>query len=329
MKIKILGAGWYGCHIARALKKLGGVSVTVHEKTNKIMGGASGNIPARLHIGPHYPRSHITRAACREHYKAFMAEYGFLTRGIPVNLYAVADAESFVDFPQYLQTLRGEIELIEVHDPAEYGLQNVEGAILCAERHILADKARDFFANELGHQFRFESNGKDEPADWTIDCTFAANSAAGVDRYEPCLVPLLQGPTDRAVTIMDGPFPSLYPWDEYQGLCSLSSARWTPFSKTIRTWDEARRFLDELEPEAITRQAYEMFESMAHFYPSIRDSHEIVGHRLSIRAMPKSAADTRLVDVRQDAARLIRVRAGKIDAVIHAEEMIREILNVG
>jgi hypothetical protein len=42
--------------------------------------------------------------------------------------------------------------------------------------------------------------------------------------------------------------------------------------------------------------------------------------------MPLSGADMRLVDVVRLGERLIRVRAGKIDAVLHAEKLIREML---
>jgi hypothetical protein len=40
---------------------------------------------------------------------------------------------------------------------------------------------------------------------------------------------------DKAVTIMDGPYPSLYPWDEENGICSLTSAKWTPIAKIYHT----------------------------------------------------------------------------------------------
>lgn len=324
--VRILGAGWYGCHLALALSRAG-FDVEVHEKADRIFAGASGHIPARLHGGAHYPRSHKTRAACQRHTSEFLAVYGHLTRGVPVNLYAIASDESLVDFDQYAATLRGEFPFIPVFEPAEFGLQHVEGAILTGERHILADKAAQFFEREIGHLVAFNVN-TDGPTshDWTIDCTFCSASAVGVDRYEPCLVLLMEGATDRAVTIMDGPFPSLYPWDEERGLCSLSSAKWTPFSKDIKTYADALASLAVIraEPQARYFRQDQMIASMRHFYPAI-DDFRVVDHMLSIRAMPLSGADTRLVDVRED-GRTIRVRAGKIDAVLDAERAVMDIL---
>jgi hypothetical protein len=327
-RIRILGGGWYGCHIGLALAREH--DVEIHETRPRIFEGASGSIPARLHLGFHYPRSRMTRAACQEHSEAFMARYGELTAGVPVNIYAIASDHSQVDFAQYVQTLRGEVEFVTIQDPAEFGLRNVEGALLTGERHILTDRARDFFEERLGKRIHYRvppPRDLDDPAwDWTIDCTFCANESAGVDRYEPCLVVLLQGPTDRAVTIMDGPFPSLYPWDEEKGLCSLSSALWTPFSKSINTWASARRVIDEISHDEIWPRAKAMIEQMAGFYPAVADNFTVQDFRLSVRAMPLSGADTRLVDVARHGERLIRIRAGKIDAVLHAEQRVREMI---
>lgn len=327
MKIRVLGAGFYGCHIGQALIKAGH-KVEVHEIAPHIFAGASGAIPARLHMGAHYPRSRMTRAACLEHYTEFMAEYGFMTRGVPVNIYAIAANQSLVDFDQYYETLVNEIELIRIASPSELGLRNVEGAILVGERHIITDDARKHFERELRGKVKLNTSPgevDDRRWDWTIDCTFCANDSAGVDRYEPCLVVLLEGPTDRAVTIMDGPFPSLYPWDETRHLCSLSSAKWTPFSKTCKTWAEAKAMLDGLTAKDIAMQVFGMVESMAFFYPAVK-RYRVAGHKLSIRAMPLSGADTRLVDVVKVGNRALRVRAGKIDAIIHAERLIREMI---
>lgn len=328
MRVRVLGGGFYGASIALSLLA-DNHDVEVHEIADRLFAGASGNIPARLHLGaPHYSRSYATRQACLEHNGQFLQRYGFLTRGVRTNLYAIAVDESLVDFGTYKQILKSDIECLTVHDPAEYGLRNVEGAMLTGERHILCDAARDHFTQALDGRVRYNT-GPDEPGDWdfTIDATFCANSAAGVSRYEPCLILLLEGRSDTAITIVDGPFPSLYPWDEDRNLCSLSSAQWTPFSKSCKTYAEARAILDGLTKADLDAQAEGMIASMERFYPAIRE-YKVMEYRTSIRAMPLSGADTRLVDVQHD-GNLIRVRAGKIDAIIAAEQEVRRIMNCG
>lgn len=320
MRIRVLGGGWYGCSIAFGLLERGhDVQLVEHRH---LFAGASGANPARLHQGQHYPRSRLTRAYCQEHHAAFMGRYGFLTRCVPVNLYAVARDESLVDFGTYCQILRGEIEFITVHDPAEFGLNNVEGAILTGERHIVIREARQHFERELGS---VTTSTPDGDVDWEIDCTFCARDRENIDRYEPCVTALLESKfgSTKAVTVMDGPFPSLYPWDEEQNLNSVTSAKLTPLAR-CETYEEARAILDGTSRTEITARCLAMIEQLAYYWPAVRDLYSLEDVRLGIRAMPKSAADARLVDIIQTGERSLRVRAGKIDAVIHAEKMIMD-----
>ncbi len=318
----------YGCHIALSLAKAGH-SVQIHEIADGIFAGATGNIPARLHMGQHYPRSKLTRQACREHYAEFMDRYGDFTHSVACNIYAIASHDSLVDFGTYHQLLSDEIELITIDRPAEFGLRNVEGAILTGERHVLVDRLREYFENELGCIVKLgrEPGVVDDPRwDLTIDCTSCAYEGLDVDRYEACLTLLLKGPADWAITIMDGPFPSLYPWDEENGLSSLTSAKWTPMLRAD-TWAEARAFLDAPDAhEAIMRHGDGMRQQMLHYYPGLLEIYEVEDWRTSIRAMPRSAADARLVDVVRVGDKALRVRAGKLDAVFAAERQIKRLL---
>lgn len=327
MNIRILGGGWYGCHIALSLIK-DGHAVVLEERAAQLFSGASGGNPARLHLGFHYPRSALTRTACQDHYAKFMKAYGFLTRHVPVNIYAVAENDSVVDFGTYCHTLESEVEFIRIVDPKEFGLRNVEGAVLTGERHIVIQQAREFFEEKLaGHVLYGDKKPpKDFVADWTIDCTFCANDNHNIDRYEPCVTALLRGPVDKAVTIMDGPFPSIYPWNEEQGVCSLTSAKFTPLARCNDRAQAESIVSSTLPPVALAR-AHQMMEQMANFWPESSTLYGIGGYKLSIRAMPRSGADARLVDVVQVAEKTLRIRAGKIDAILYAEQMVKEMLS--
>jgi len=159
--------------------------------------------------------------------------------------------------------------------------------------------------------------------DWTIDCTFCAYDELAIDRFEPCITGLLRGRTDMAVTIMDGPFPSIYPWDEEKGLCSVTSAALTPLSKTCRSWAEAHAVLQHTSDEQALERVSAMQTQIAAFWPKAAEF-EIAGAMRSIRAMPRSGADARLVDVVQTGERVLRIRAGKIDAIFAAERLVLE-----
>ena len=327
MRIRILGGGWYGCSIALGLI-ISGHEVELHEISDSLFAGASGGNPARLHLGFHYPRSGLTQAACQDHYSEFMLKYGRLTSGVPVNIYAIAKYDSLVDYRSYCETLRGKVEFVQV-DPLDYGLENVEGALLTGERHIVIRKAREYFTKELKDCVRFKSPPgivNDNRWDLTIDCTFCANDSENIDRFEPCVTVILRGETDKAVTIMDGPFGSIYPWDEEEGLCSLTSAKHTPISKTCKTWGEAKEILNQENKRDLIYRGETMMDQMSSYWPEANEIFTPVDYKLTVRAMPRSAADSRLVDVIKVGEKALRVRAGKIDAVFHAERMIKEYI---
>lgn len=328
MKIRVLGGGWYGCHMTAALAKRGH-ETALHEISDDLFAGASGANPARLHLGFHYPRSKLTRAMSQEHYSEFMKRYSHLTRNVRTNVYAVASGESLVDFANYVQVLRGEVEFVTVQ-PHEYGLQNVEGAVLTGERHINIRAAREFFKGVLAERIQFRTpRGTVDSGDWdyTIDCTFCAMDAANIDRYEPCMTVLMLGPTHTAVTIMDGPFPSVYPWNEEASLSSLTSAKYTPLAR-CKTREESDDVLQNVKsrPHEIEARIWAMAEQMAYYYPEFCDRYKPVDVLFSTRAMPASGSDARLVDVVRVGKRALRVRAGKIDAVEHAVRVVSAML---
>ena len=328
MKIRVIGGGWFGCSIALGLLRAGH-EVELHEIAPHLFAGASGGNPARLHRGYHYPRSEKTRAACQAHTDEFMREYGHLTRAVPVNVYAIAEHDSLLDFGTYQKVLRPELEFITIDRPHEFGLRHVEGAILVSERHIVIDDARAFFEAQLDGRIRFNTGpgNLDDPAwDMTVDATFCALDSLNVDRYEPCLTVLLEGPADRAVTVMDGPFPSIYAWNESKNLSSLTSALYTPFSKTCRTWLDAMAVLDSLTTAELINRKLQMFEQICYFWPEAAMRYKMCGEKLTIRAMPRSGADARLVDIIRVGERAVRVRAGKIDAIFQAGRMIQELI---
>ena len=327
MKIAVMGAGWYGCVIAQSLMEIGH-DVHVYDKADELFGGASGANPARLHLGFHYPRSLLTRYASQSNNINFMERFGHFTRGIRTNIYAVAAEDSLVDFPQYVSTLAGEIDFVEI-EPDEFGLQNVEGAVLTAERHILVNKVRDYFEGCLGDNLHLGVVEKDVAgADVVVDCTFSAMVPDRISRFEPCVTFILDGPWDWAVTIMDGPFPSVYPWYE-DNTVSLTSAKWTPLSKELTSYDEAVAMLDDFGPDKVSKRFDSLINDMARFYPDILEiGYEFREARKAVRAMPRSAADSRLMSVRWDPERntTIRVIAGKIDAVLDAADQVKELI---
>jgi hypothetical protein len=251
-----------------------------------------------------------------------MHHYGDFTRGIQTNIYAIAKYDSMVDYANYVQVLKGEIQFIEIENPVEFGLINVEGAILTGERHILINKVREYFAEKLQNIVEYNTLppkefGKD---DILIDCTFCALDAHDIDRYEPCITHIYEGDWTKAVTIMDGQFPSIYPHYE-PNTVSLTSAKFTPISKTCKTYKEAQTGLNQITQEDVIKHAEKSSGLMREYYPSFAE-YKRLDSLLAIRAMPRSGADSRIWKLEKKADNHLIVRAGKIDAIFDAADAV-------
>ena len=91
IKIAIIGAGWFGCHIGYKLKKKN-FNIQIFEKGKDIFENASGNNTNRLHLGFHYPRSIKTREMSCDGYQRFIKQYPNLSIELKENIYAIAMA---------------------------------------------------------------------------------------------------------------------------------------------------------------------------------------------------------------------------------------------
>ncbi len=93
MNIAIIGGGWYGCHLALALKKAGH-KVTIFEKNKDILNEVSGNFGIRLHKGPHYPRSPATRESCHQAFDEFCNTYPDFVVHHEYSIYALGEVDA-------------------------------------------------------------------------------------------------------------------------------------------------------------------------------------------------------------------------------------------
>ena len=94
MKIAIIGAGIYGCHLALCLKNQGN-SIDVYDMSSDLFSGASTHNSFRIHKGYHYPRSGKTREMCKLDEVEFLKYYSHLTSSEQANpkILCVSDDE--------------------------------------------------------------------------------------------------------------------------------------------------------------------------------------------------------------------------------------------
>ena len=233
--IAVIGAGWYGCHMALSLKTLG-FNVTVFERGSRLLNEASGNNQFRLHLGFHYSRHHGTRIQSRNGFMRFIERYPSLSREVPENIYAVPREESLIDFPTFrlIMTSSG-LDFRELRENTA-GLLNVDGMVLSDERVLLTERARSYFLSHLTDCIRFNTNVsnieslrynvKVEGAafDFIVDCTWGhlGGMPARVF-FEPTILLYYEAEDPfPAITLVDGDLGSIYPTED-PNIYTLSS----------------------------------------------------------------------------------------------------------
>lgn len=100
-KVAVIGAGFFGIMTALQLAERG-ISVTLFDKNDDIMLGASFINQNRIHMGYHYPRSYETARSSHIHQKEFQTMFEEATVGGFDHFYCVASEGSKVSPSEYL-----------------------------------------------------------------------------------------------------------------------------------------------------------------------------------------------------------------------------------
>lgn len=98
----IIGGGIYGCQIALALSKVANIEVTIYEKNDDILLGATNNNLWRIHRGYHYPRCKKTAENSMKSYSRFCDEYKEAVFNYE-HLYGIAKEDSKTSAEDYLK----------------------------------------------------------------------------------------------------------------------------------------------------------------------------------------------------------------------------------
>ncbi|SFK29542.1 FAD-dependent oxidoreductase [Celeribacter neptunius] len=336
MKVCIVGAGWYGCHLGLILKNLG-INVDIFDREAHALSCASGNNQFRLHKGFHYARDYETRLQSRDGYGRFIERYPHLTRVVENNLYAVPERDSLLDFETYSIIMATSGITFERIDPKSLPwLSNVAGLMRTDERVIETEKSRRFFETKLADCLRFETEVAPEDIrlhethvefrgkqyDYLIDATWGHMSKISMDVfYEPTLLLYYRSPENfnAAITLVDGPLCSLYPTEE-PGRFTLSSVIHTPLAH-CETAQEARHYLHHVDTRTIERKRELMEAEFSKYFPDFKAQFSYDGPQLSIKTKPVGTNDNRACYVFQNGP-VFRVMSGKIDTIFIAAERI-------
>jgi hypothetical protein len=325
MNIVIVGAGWYGMYLAKKLSEVGGYNITIIECEQDIfMNNASRYNQCRLHLGFHYPRSHETRTLCKIGFTKFMEEFPQLTYEIPNNWYVISE-ESILDYHSYNAIFSHEMYDINVC-PTTDVLQKIDTnqAIIVKERGINPSVAAEYFRTNLQGKVTFLFNhrvtsisdnwvcgvveGKNafsHSFDFCFDCTnFQVLKPSNV-AFEQTITMLYRKKRNDvpfgALTVMDGPFFSIFPYDPDNQIYSLTHVKHTVLTDKQLSVDTIR---------------HNMETDVVQYYPSFLDCFEYVSFFMSPKTKPLSKSDSRrLMIEKQGDNNVVAVSCGKITGI--------------
>lgn len=330
-KVLIIGAGWYGLFIALELGRTKTFEeIVVVERAPNIFEVASRFNQCRLHLGFHYARSHETRQLCRQGYAQFLEAFPDISYSIPHNWYAIA-TESVLDFETY--------KSIFTHEGYNFSLvenecfQHVDGQLIQVdERGIDPKKAAEFFRTALDGKVNFRFNHTVTMVDSANSCVRGTRSQAGgvvsdfVEHFDYCYdctnfrVPHWPGSNIEAnyentltllyrkiaqvpfgaLTVVDGPFFSIFPYERSADTFSLTHVKYTPLSTV------------EIDIPHI-RQCME--QDVVKFFPNFLQCFEYIGFFTSPKTKPFSSTDSRRLMQLQSAPNVEQISCGKITGI--------------
>jgi len=347
MKVAIIGSGFFGLCIARMFENRKELKseLSIFEAASKPFSGASFNNQCRVHQGFHYPRSAFTMHQSILGFNRFISEFSSAVNPVSENWYLIRD-NGLVDATQYLAVMDAfSLDYNVCESPPSYvkNQNQYQLSILTKEysinlknlRKILLDRIENKIKLQKkiveidAHQgFLYTVDGTYGPFDLIVNCTYSnPNLGLGQNsfnlKYE--LAALVYGKTslkkNEAITIMDGPFVSVYP--AYEGRHTLSSVIYTPFKKyadyELFSSDYKKR-VDLAQKEDVGAKIIEEVKK----YLQIDTECE----KIWVTGKTKLASDkgdSREVLVNKN-KKVISVLGGKLDAVYEAKRKILEYI---
>jgi len=241
-RVAVIGCGIFGAMTALRLAE-SGVDVSVFERGQSALLGASYNNQNRLHLGFHYPRDDETAKQCIKGFQRFRDEFGNCIKQNFPNAYFIAKNDSMTTPEDYLAFchrvgLRYDIIDLDTFRPnvreVALGITSDEVVYDCGilrtlvEQRLDAAGVKPHYSIEVkriareGACYMIEGNGKLYGSfDAVVNCTYAnlnlLNSqlgyAAPVYQYEYTMVPILEwNKSPVGITIMDGRFMTVLPF---------------------------------------------------------------------------------------------------------------------
>ena len=357
-KIAVIGGGIFGGLISAELASQG-FSVSLYERNEELMLGASLNNQNRLHLGYHYPRDDNTALQCIKGFQRFREAFPNCISTNFSNHYYISSRDTKVSMSDYKRfCLRVGLPFTQVSKDFDIDVRNVDGGISTEEvvydsrllslevQKLLYSRDVEIFCNHnistvnklINKKFLLEANNIEVGIfDHVINCTYAnynkfnkgLNKNCRTLQYEYTLVPIIRW-IDRPVgiTVMDGSFMTVLPF----GL-SENFLLYHVEHTVIKTEFSEQLNEEWLKPEtspasSINKQHHfeKMLEACIEFVPGL-ESAELVGFLEGPRVVfaGKDSTDERpsIID-KIDEDGFYSIFSGKIDHSIWVADQVSD-----
>jgi len=319
-RIKIIGAGIFGCVIAYELDKAGH-DVIIIEQDSDIMQRASKCNHNRLHLGYHYPRSIETAKQSLDGLVTFLTNYkDAIVSNFP-NYYMIAKYNSHVTSEEYINFC----DKLNINYDIEYpnskivNKNYIQTSLKTDECIFDYDILKSIIKNSIQHipiKFNTRFDGNIEDCDYLINTTYAEinhiNQLLGIPeiklKLQDVVVPYFKMDSKPfGVTVMDGPFCSVLPKGKNKNEFLLYSV-------------EHSLVKNKLDIDNIYEQSYKLF-------PFLKEV-ERLGYWRTTRALPINNNDERLSEIftYKEQPKVINVLSGKVSTCHKIGQQIKKMI---
>lgn len=341
MKIAVIGAGIYGCHISLKLSEAG-FEVDLIEKESDVM-MITTPISLRAHAGYFYARSPETMLSCKGNATLFQQEYpGGVVDGC-VHYYLIAKHGSKITGKEFLDVLdKYDFPYKKVGDPL-VNQEMIDECVAVDEYSYDPDELRIEVKRKLSMSTVNLLLNTDiskvafAQYDLKILTGYASNNDIArlmtgepIQEYEyrfceKVIVKLPEAFYKKNFVILDGPFCQIDPYGSKQGVFALSH-----FIHSIHSRHEGNFFDIDAEKRALLGKgiiknpaitnAPQIIEEMSKFIPDVKKA-EILGSIYAIKpVIPKENTDARPVVVKAIKDDTLAILSGKVSGCIQAAE---------
>lgn len=331
LHICIVGTGWYGCHAAMYLRNKG-ITVSLYDKSNAFFTGASCKNQNRLHLGYHYPRSKVTIEECQEGYTQFIEMYPHAVVSFDKNYY-LFHKDSKVNYDMYVNIF-GDLK----HDKvtiSTLGIQtnNLDERMFRVEERLIDNvAAKEYFELHLQDCFvrtdtidiQYKENGvfvNGIHYDYLLNCTN--------NQWQPIPFPYkamyenvctlvyhISFDTPTALTVMDGLFFSIYPYDIEQKLYTVTHVNYSVINRTD-TCHDIEYNIDDIRTN--------IESAIQDVFPTLLDKMTYRSYFVSKKTKYDIVTDDRSLRYHKE-HRYASFSGGKITGIFHMTKVLDEVL---